>query len=382
MGCEQMNTYVFVTNYYNHHQAFFAREMDKQTEHRFYFIETKQMSEERKKMGWGQEQKPSYVLQSYLNPETKRKCENLIKNADVVIWGSCPFSMIRQRLKKKKITFAYSERIFKKGYHGFEFWGRAIKYFLRLALYQKNHYLLCASAYAASDYEKIGLFRNRTFKWGYFPEMKQYDLDKLFIQKDNNKRSSILWVARLIELKHPEAVILLAEGLKEKGYLFDIDLIGNGVLESKIKTMIEERDLGDCVHMLGAMSPREVRTHMEKTNIFLFTSDQNEGWGAVLNESMNSGCAVVANRSIGSVPFLIEHGVNGLLYQSQQDLQDRVEELLKEPVWCRKIGTMAYQTIVEEWNAKAAVSNFLKLINSDMNVIGRIQTGPCSEAKA
>ena len=97
---------------------------------------------------------------------------------------------------------------------------------------------------------------------------------------------------------------------------------------------------------------------------------------------MNSACAVVANRSIGSVPFLIEHGVNGLLYQSQQDLQDRVEELLKEPVWCRKIGTMAYQTIVEEWNAKAAVSNFLKLINSDMNVIGRIQTGPCSEAKA
>lgn len=374
-----MNTYVFVTNYYNHHQAFFAREMDKQTEHRFYFIETGQMSEERKKMGWGQEQKPSYVLQLYLNPETKRKCENLIRNADVVIWGSCPFSVIRHRLWKKKMTFAYSERIFKKGYHGFEFWGRAIKYFLRLALYRKNHYLLCASAYAASDYAKIGLFQNRTFKWGYFPEMKQYDLDKLFIQKNNNKRPSILWVARLIEWKHPEAVILLAEGLKAKGYLFDIDLIGNGVLEGKIKTMIEEHHLDDCVHMLGVMSPEEVRTHMEKANIFLFTSDQNEGWGAVLNEAMNSACAVIARDSIGSVPFLLRNGTNGMIYHSDAELEGCVKKVIENPGFAKQIGVEAYYTIIKEWNAHIAVFRLLEIVNSRM-ISTRWQEGPISKA--
>ena len=325
------------------------------------------------------------MLQSYLNPEMKRKCENLIRNADVVIWGSCPFSMVRPRLFEKKLTFAYSERIFKKGYRGLDFWGRAVKYFFRLALYQKNHYLLCSSAYAATDYARIGLFRGRAFKWGYFPETKQYSLDKLFALKSRNMRPSILWVARLIEWKHPEAVILLAEELKAKGYLFDIDLIGNGVLEGKIKTMIEERNLGDCIHMLGVMSPGEVRTHMEKANIFLFTSDQNEGWGAVLNESMNSGCAVVVNSSIGSAPFLIEHGVNGLLYDSQQELQDYVKELLDKPVLCKELGMAAYQTIVKKWNANVAVSNFLRLLDRDMGMqreIDRFQTGPCSEAKA
>ncbi len=52
--------------------------------------------------------------------------------------------------------------------------------------------------------------------------------------------------------------------------------------------------------MLGAMSPDKVRAYMERADVFLFTSDFNEGWGAVLNESMNSGCAVVASHAMVS----------------------------------------------------------------------------------
>ena len=309
-----MLKFVFVSNYYNHHQASLSRAMYEQTDHRFAFIETEPMSAERIAMGWGEKEKPSYVFSAYDSKEQWQKCQRVVNEAEVVIWGSCPFSMIRPRLREHKLTFAYSERIFKKGYRGIDFWGRVVKYFLRLAPYQKNHYLLCASAYAAEDYAKIGLFRGRTFKWGYFPKIKNYNLSDLFARKAENKRTSILWVARFIEWKHPEAAILLAEELKHQGYLFDMNLIGSGVLEGQIKTMIEKRKLNDCMHILGTMSPEEVRTHMERANIFLFTSNQNEGWGAVLNESMNSGCAVVANRIIGSVPFLMEHGVNGLIY--------------------------------------------------------------------
>lgn len=38
-----------------------------------------------------------------------------------------------------------------------------------------NIYLLCASAYTAADYSKFGLFKNKTYKWGYFPETKKYE---------------------------------------------------------------------------------------------------------------------------------------------------------------------------------------------------------------
>ena len=36
-----------------------------------------------------------------------------------------------------------------------------------------------------------------------------------------------------------------------------------------------------------------------------------EGWGAVVNEAMNSGCAVVADHMIGAAPWLIRQGENG-----------------------------------------------------------------------
>ena len=44
------------------------------------------------------------------------------------------------------------------------------------------------------------------------------------------------------------------------------------------------------------------------------TSNQEEGWGVVVNEAMNSGCVVIGSNLAGSVPYLIENGKNGLIY--------------------------------------------------------------------
>lgn len=74
--------------------------------------------------------------------------------------------------------------------------------------------------------------------------------------------------------------------LKKKGYSFKISIIGNGEMEAQLREMIRSKGVEDCVEMLGAMSPDEVRAYMERADVFLFTSDFNEGWGAVLNESI------------------------------------------------------------------------------------------------
>ena len=121
---------------------------------------------------------------------------------------------------------------------------------------------------------------------------------------------------------------------------------------------------------------------MEKSEIFLFTSDHNEGWGAVLNESMNSGCAVVANNEIGSVPYLIENGKNGLVYQNNNfnNLYGCLKILLDDEKFREKLGINAYQTIQETWNAKNAVHQLFKLvdiINRDKN-FDDICWGPCA----
>lgn len=147
---------------------------------------------------------------------------------------------------------------------------------------------------------------------------------------------------------------------------------------------VQQNQLQDVVDFKGFMSPDEVRNHMEEADIFLFTSDFNEGWGAVLNESMNSGCAVVASHAIGSVPFLVKHGINGMIYKNGDDkeLLSLVMQLCDDDNLRESIGKQAYRTLAEEWNAKNAAVNFLKLAQSILNRKKiEIPSGPCSVAE-
>ncbi len=373
---------VFVSNYYNHHQSAISEEFYKQTGGSYVFIATAQMSDERKKLGYSFDE-PSFVVKSYKDEETYKYCINLINDAEVVIAGSTPEKMIRKRIRSGKLVFRYSERIYKNKKKLLQLPLRYIKYHFDNYPY-KNVYMLCASAYAARDYAITGMFKGKTFKWGYFPAVKKYDdIEKLI---DDKTPASILWVARLIEWKHPDASIRLAKRLKQAGYKFKLSLIGNGELENKIRDMIKAENLEDCVQMLGSMKPEEVRRYMEKAEIFLFTSDFNEGWGAVLNESMNSACAVVASHAIGSVPFLINDGENGFMYKNGDvgDLYNNVDLLLNNSEKCKKMANNAYKTLTDTWNAKVAAQRFMNLsayVLSGKYVDDLYCDGPCSRVK-
>lgn len=382
---------VFVSNFYNHHQAPFSREMNRLTNGKFWFIENERLSEERKKMGWGEKEIPSFVKKAYLNDAQRIECVNLINDADVVIFENSTRNLILNRLESGKLTFLYSERYFKSGY---ELWKLPIRWVTWHKVFGKfkNHYLLCASAYTATDFAITFNYLGKAYKWGYFPEVNHYDINKLMEKKlsftsnsSENPCVSILWAGRLIGLKHPDASIHVAAALKKKGYSFMMNIIGNGEMEQQLMKIIDEYQLSDCVKMLGAMTPDKVREHMEQADIYLFTSDFNEGWGAVLNESMNSGCAVVASHAIGSVPFLVEDGVNGLIYENgnESDLIKKVEFLLENAEARVKIGRTAYKTMVEIWNAENAAARLLELSN-DLLKKGkstRYEVGPCSKAR-
>lgn len=369
---------VFVSNYYNHHQSALSQAFYNYTQGEYRFIQTVPMEEERIKMGWG-ENLPNFVIESYKDKETFQKCKELVFNADVVIVGGCHEveKLVHKRIKANKLTFRYSERIYKN-------WKNRLTIPLRFIKYHwansKNTYLLCASAYAAKDYALTGNFIGKAYKWGYFPAVKKYEnIEKLIADKTP---VSILWVARLIEWKHPDVSIRIAKRLKQAGYKFRLSLIGNGGLESKIRELIKSEGVEDCVTMLGAMKPEEVRKHMEQSEIFLFTSDFNEGWGAVLNESMNSACAVVASHAIGSVPFLINDGENGFIYKNgdEDDLFNKVKFLLDNPEKRKEMSLNAYKTMTEIWNAENAVKKLLNLVESlNKNEGFTVQNEPCEK---
>lgn len=373
----------FVSNYFNHHQRFISNALFSICDGQYVFISTSEMSEERKALGYGEENIPEYVKYTYKSDIEAQECQNYIDEADVVVYGSAPRNLIEKRLSEKKLTFMYSERLYKKKCPIYKLpvhFFRALKNYIRF----KNFYNLSASAYASLDFSKTCSFIGKTYKWGYFPVVKRYEDVGVLIK--SKKPSSILWCARFIGLKHPEIPIKIAKRLKNEGYNFKLGMIGNGPLEEKAKNVIISNGLSDCVEMLGSMKPEQVREHMEKSEIFLFTSDRNEGWGAVLNESMNSACAVVANSAIGSVPFLIEDGENGYMYKDGDidDLYNKVKMLLDNPDERKRVSKNAYQTMVDEWNAENAAKKFVALCERMLDGEYKpfpYESGVCSKAE-
>ena len=112
----------------------------------------------------------------------------------------------------------------------------------------------------------------------------------------------------------------------------------------------------DAITFYGFLKPAQVRGIMETCHIHLFTSNYLEGWGAVVNEGMNSGCVEVANVEVGAAPFLIQHGKNGLVYKdgSYEDMEAQVKYLLENPKEAARMGMAAYETISSQWNAAEA----------------------------
>lgn len=374
---------VFVSNYYNHHQSAFSESMYNLIGDGYRFIETMPIEQERLDLGWGEDMYPCFVMRSYISDKAYGDCLGFINDADIVVAGSAPEAMLHRRIKERKIVFRYSERPLKTKIDVM----RYLKMLIRLHQlnpYYANIYLLCASAYTSVDFSKFGLFKGRCYKWGYFPSAKRYEnIDRLISRK---KKHSILWAGRFLDWKHPEAVIETAKNLKNDGYDFDLKIIGTGELEEALTEMIRANELSNCVHMLGSMKPAEVRDNMEQSEIYLFTSDKVEGWGAVLNESMNSGCAVVASHVIGSVPFLLKDGENGLIYRDGEldDLYQKTKWLLDYPTERMEMSKKAYWTIRDEWNAENAAQkllHFSEKVISGKSVQDLYLSGVCSPAE-
>lgn len=377
----------FFSNFLNHHQLPFCLAMDRLTTGNFTFVATSEVPQERLSLGYtDMNGKYPFVLQTQNSIENTQKALQLALESDVVISGSAPDKFIIKRLKKGRITFKYSERLYKKGLNIHTFPRALAVGWLRHGRFQKYPlYMLCASAFTTVDCTTFGHYVGRTYKWGYFPDVKCQNHDALFDRKRENKRVSLLWVGRLIEWKHPDSVVLLAERLKMSGLDFEVNIIGNGNMELRLREVISKKGLNAHVHMLGSMPPTKVRDYMEQADIFLFTSDFNEGWGAVLNEAMNSGCAVVASHAIGSVPFLINHGVNGFVYQNAEldDLYRKVIVLMKDVKLREKMGWEAYLTLAKLWNAEVAAERLIKLTHAiqNGNEFEVEDNGPCSQAK-
>ena len=368
---------VFVSNYLNHHtyplcEVFLSRVEE------FCFVSTMDTAG----IGFTAAIERDYDLHYWRDAE-KPIIRQRIMDADCVIFGDCPNELIEARMEQDRLSFIYSERLLKKGV-----WRRFLPH-IRRAIddrftkhKDKRLYVLCASSFLPDDLRCFGFPTEKCYKWGYFPRRDFLSDEAFFAYKRMNRPVRIFWAARMIPLKHPEVVIDLAERLKKNGTAFQIRMAGAGPLEDRIHCAIIKKQLSPFVTLLGGISPEQTQDEMREADIFLFTSDKQEGWGAVVNEAMNAGCAVVCSDAVGSAAFLIRNGVNGCIYPHGDfcALYEKIEMLMASKDSRMQLGLQAKKTIDEAWNADEAARRFLLLVGElqKERVSYPFTDGPCS----
>lgn len=373
----------FFINYLNHHQVLVADEMHRLLGDDFRFVATFPRNPCELKGGIDYSTRP-YCLLAAENHEHNELAHKLNLSSDVCVFGAGNLEWERERASTNKLSFEISERWFKRGWINV-FSPRLLKWWW---LYQtklccKSFYKLCASGFTASDCNRLLTFRNRCYRWGYFTSVPDIKDEKYFEASEGVSKIKILWVARFLSLKHPELPLLMAKRLKEKGKIFELDYYGSGPKEEKTRQLAHDLGLDNVVTFHGAVPNDKVYDVMLNADVFLFTSDSNEGWGAVANESMANACVLVASDAIGSTPYLIKDGCNGLVFRSKdvESLTEKVEWLLDNPSEIRRLKRNAYNTMKELWNPSNAAISLLQLLDDLQN--GReltIKEGPCSKA--
>lgn len=351
--------FVYYSSVLNHHQRALCDELYKELKEDFTFVSSMEMEQQRLQLGYVPEVGAPYELKAY-NHDCREEAIRKSLECDIFLGAVFPTDILHARMKKNQITFRHIETYFKQGkYRILSPNAARIAYSEHFAYRNKQLYLLCASAHVADDVGLFHAYPDKKFKWGYFPRIET----DLYEKENNSNKIELLWVGRMIDWKRPLYAVKAVEILVREGVPIHLTMVGTGSMTEQIQGEIKAKGLSEYIDFLGPKSPKEVRNIMRKSDIYLFTSTREEGWGAVLNEAMGSGCAVVASAEAGATGYLINNHVNGLVYShnSFMEFLECVRTLCKDVVLRNSIMEKSRETIADEWNYKIAAQRLVKV---------------------
>lgn len=172
-------------------------------------------------------------------------------------------------------------------------------------------------------------------------------------------------VTRFYKVKNIEMQIDMVERLKAR--IPDLKHLIVAPMDDygkRIKEDIRQKQLEQYISLLDFRE--DVPNILRAVDIFILSSF-SEGTPLVLFEAMASKCAVVAS-AVGGIPRLIEHGVNGILFDvhNLEELCRAVLSLYHDPDFRSQLSEAAIKS-VKRFNIQGMVKEYenvyLKLLN-------------------
>ena len=353
-----------ITNMVSHHQLPLARELCKLVgKNNFIFAAMERPDQDRLKTGWESKYTENWIIHPNESSVEKEIFDKFWDEADIVLCGERLISKMQERVDNNKFCFYMSERWFKPPLgilrlcHPVYF--KMVLEFRKLSKSSYFHYLP-TGPFAAKDMALIAPMQGRVWQWGYFTEMPSVMRD---FTKSADDVVSILWVGRMLKWKRVDLLIKALHRLKSGGKLFRLTLVGEGPERERLQRLSDKLLGKEYCTIQDFIPSGEVSALMAKHDVFVLPSNAYEGWGAVVNEAMSVGCAVIASDKTGAGASMIKHDVNGFLFKSENiaSLYNCLKKLLDDKELIYEIGNNARSTFIEYWQPSVVAKRFLEL---------------------
>lgn len=191
--------------------------------------------------------------------------------------------------------------------------------------YNKLDKVICVSKQAKENFCKKYEISSKKVIVIYNFINEEEILKKADAFKVNNKRFTFVNVAKMRDQKRQDRLVKAAKVLKEEGFDFEIQLIGDGPNYEKIKKMVEDYNVSDIVILKGLQT--NPYPYIKNADFFILTSYM-EGYGIVIKEALLLKTKIVTTRVTGPVEIL-ENGKYGLIMENTDEaVIDKMREIL------------------------------------------------------
>lgn len=175
-----------------------------------------------------------------------------------------------------------------------------------------------------------------------------HDIDTASLVTDhlpNLNSPTLVMVARFEDQKDHETLIESLARLKDLNW--NLQLVGDGPLQEKIKLLVSINGLEDRVWFMGRR--QDVPEILEKADIFLLTTNW-EGFPMSILEAMRAGLPVVAT-AVAGVPEAVEDRVTGYLVRPKNSVEVslRVRQLLESEILREELGRNGQKSFKEKF---------------------------------
>jgi glycosyltransferase involved in cell wall biosynthesis len=171
---------------------------------------------------------------------------------------------------------------------------------------------------------------------------------------------AIVSIGRLIEKKGFADLIDACRLLKPRGRDFVCEIIGEGPLETALRSQIARDGLESCVKLVGPRTQSQISLCLSHATIFVLLCTREEGGGmdnlpTVIMEAMAAGLPVISTRLAG-IPEMVENDFSGILVAEHdpEAVSAAIEYLIANPERARRFGDRGRAIAREKFSIEAS----------------------------